>query len=218
MRGDHEGTGSPMTVTTYARRRLDLVGVTFVRVEEGDHAVRLEGHEICVEGAKRWASRFVIELDGRWEHWSTAVEVTAAGGTHELRLDGLAGQDVLDLAGNPFTNALVLRPRDAPVAGVIEVRAAYVETPALTVRPMAVRSGPPWRERVPGGRRASGSLHVALAPISTTISTACWVLTDVMRPSCICWRSAPGNRAPCFGRTILTTSPTEGHWQAGGEP
>ena len=56
-----------MTVTTYAWRRLDPEGVNFVRLEEGD-AVRVEGHEICVEGAERWAARFVIELDGRWEH------------------------------------------------------------------------------------------------------------------------------------------------------
>ena len=59
---------------------------------------------------------FVIELDGRWEHRSTVVEVTAAGGTRELA-GRLAGHDVLDLAGNPFTNALVLRTRDVPVGG-----------------------------------------------------------------------------------------------------
>jgi uncharacterized protein len=128
-----------MTVTTYAWRRLDLEGVNFVRLEEGDDAVRVDGHEICLDGAERWAARFVIELDGGWQHRSTTVEVTAAGGTRELRLDGLAGHDVLDLAGNPFTNALVLRTRDAPVGGVIEVRAAYVETPALTVRPVVQR-------------------------------------------------------------------------------
>lgn len=54
-----------MIVTTYAWRRLELEGVTFVRLEQGDDAVRVEGHEICVEGAERWAARFVIELDGR---------------------------------------------------------------------------------------------------------------------------------------------------------
>ena len=116
--------GEEVNVTTYAWRRLDLEGVTFVRLEEGGDAVSVEGHEICVEGAERWAARFVIELDGRWEHRSTLVEVTAAGGTRELRLDGLAGHDVLDLAGNPFTNALVLRTRDVPVGGGIEVLAA----------------------------------------------------------------------------------------------
>jgi uncharacterized protein len=131
--------GEEVNVTTYAWRRLDLEGVNFVRLEEGDDAVRVEGHEICVDGAERWAARFRIELDARWEHRSTVVEVTAAAGTRELRLDGLAGHDVLDLAGNPFTNALVLRTRDVPVGGGIEVVAAYVETPGLTVRPVAQR-------------------------------------------------------------------------------
>jgi hypothetical protein len=69
-------SGEDVNVTTYAWRRLDLEGVTFVRLEQGDDAVRVEGHEICVEGAERWAARFVIELDGRWEHRSTVVEVT----------------------------------------------------------------------------------------------------------------------------------------------
>ena len=132
-------SGEDVNVTTYACGRLDLEGVTFVRLEQGGDAVRVEGHEICVEGAERWAARFVIELDGRWEHRSTVVEVTAAGGTRELRLDRLAGRD-LDLAGNLFAiNALVLRTRDVSVGGGTEVLAAYVETPGLTVRPMAQR-------------------------------------------------------------------------------
>jgi hypothetical protein len=32
-----------MTVATYAWRRLDLEGLSFVRVEDGDGAVRVEG-------------------------------------------------------------------------------------------------------------------------------------------------------------------------------
>ena len=53
-----------MTVATYAWRRLDLEGLSFVRVEDGDGAVRVEGQEICVDGAERWSTRFTIELDG----------------------------------------------------------------------------------------------------------------------------------------------------------
>ena len=127
------------TVTTYAWRRLDLEGISFVRLEQGDDAVRVEGHEICVEDAQRWSTRFLIELDGRWRHRSTAVEVTDATGTRDLRLNGLRGNDVVDIAGNPFTNAFVLRTHDVAVGEATEVRAAYVETPALTVRPMTQR-------------------------------------------------------------------------------
>lgn len=128
-----------MTVATYAWRRLDLEGVSFVRVEVGDGAVRVEGHEVCVDGAERWATRFTIELDGRWRHRTTTVEVTEAAGTRRLRLDDLRGCEVVDIAGNPFTNALVIRAREVPVGGLVEVRAAFVEPPALTVRPLAQR-------------------------------------------------------------------------------
>ncbi len=68
---------APMRVSTYAWRRLDLEGISFVRVEEGDDLVRVAGHEICVEGVEAWSTRFTIELNGRWEHDWTAVEVTA---------------------------------------------------------------------------------------------------------------------------------------------
>src|SRR6266704_6059674 len=97
-----------MRVSTYAWRRLDLEGISFVRVEEGDDLVRVAGHEICVEGVEAWSTRFTIELNGRWEHNWTAVEVTAAAGTSDLRLEGLRDRDydVVDIAGNPFTNAL----------------------------------------------------------------------------------------------------------------
>jgi hypothetical protein len=127
-----------MTVATYAWRRLDLEGVSFVRVE-ADDAVRIEGHEVCVDGAERWSTRFTIELDGRWRHRVTTVEATEAAGTRRLRLDDLRGCDVVDIAGNPFTNALVIRAREVPVGGLVEVRAAFVEPPALTVRPLAQR-------------------------------------------------------------------------------
>src|SRR5919204_295533 len=56
-----------------------------------------------------------------------------------LDLDELRGCDVVDIAGNPFTNALVIRAREVPVGGLVEVRAAFVEPPALTVRPLAQR-------------------------------------------------------------------------------
>ncbi len=128
-----------MSVSTYAWRRLDLEGISFVRLEQGDDVVRVEGHEICVDADERWSTRFTIELDGRWEHRSTAIQVTTATGTRDLRLDGLHDYDVIDIAGSPFTNTLVLRSRDVPVGGTIEVLSAFVEAPALTVRPLRQR-------------------------------------------------------------------------------
>jgi uncharacterized protein len=51
----------------------------------------------------------------------------------------LAGCTDVDLGGNPFTNTFVTR-RVAPAVGAnVEVLAAFVETPALSVRPVVQR-------------------------------------------------------------------------------
>ncbi len=128
-------------VEAYAWRRLDLEGTTLVVVdaEADDDRIVVEGQEVCVEGPERWATRFTIVADRRWRHVSTDVEVLDRDGSRHLRLDDLDGCDVVDLAGNPFTNAFVTRTRDVPVGATTTVRAAYVETPALTVRPFEQR-------------------------------------------------------------------------------
>lgn len=120
----------------------------------GLDAVSVEGDEICVEGAERWAARFGVTLDARWRHERTTVEVVDDSGTRRLELvsdddgswtrDGridtsIEGCTVVDLAGNPFTNAFVTRRAAPPVGTDLEVRAAYVETPALSVRPLVQR-------------------------------------------------------------------------------
>jgi uncharacterized protein len=140
--------------STYFWRRLDLDGRVFVRLEAGGAGVSVEGYEICAEGDQRWATHFSVELDFAWRHERTAVEVTDGAGTRrvELESDGagswmrngrpdpsLEGCTDVDLAGNPFTNAFVTR-RVAPEVGAdVEVRAAYVEAPALSVRPLVQR-------------------------------------------------------------------------------
>jgi hypothetical protein len=142
-----------VTVATYVWRRLDLEGSVFVRLEDGADRVAAEGYEICAEGGSRWAVHFRVALDARWRHRSTTVEVTDDAGIRTLELassDGiwtrggrrdpaLDGCTDLDLAGNPFTNAFVTR-RVAPDVGTdLEVLAAYVETPALSVTPLVQR-------------------------------------------------------------------------------
>ena len=112
------------------------------------------GHEICAERGERWAARFAVTLDAAWRHGRTAVEVTDDAGTRRLDLtsddgdawtrDGepdpsLAGCTVVDLGGNPFTNALVTRRVAPAIEDGVEVRAAFVETPALSVRPVVQR-------------------------------------------------------------------------------
>lgn len=143
-----------MSATTYGWRRLDLDGLVFVRLDVGAEGVAVAGYEICVDGDHRWAVRFSIELDPDWRQERTAVEVTDAAGTRRLELESdgtgswlhggrpdpsLEGCTDVDLAGNPFTNAFVTRRLAPEVGADLEVRAAFIETPALSVRPLVQR-------------------------------------------------------------------------------
>jgi hypothetical protein len=143
-----------VSTTTYLWRRVDTVGLVFVRLDAGRDGVSARGPEICFEGGERWAAQFAVDLDARWQHERTTVEVLGDAGTRRLALesDGLGswlrdgrpdpfleGCTDVDLAGNPFTNAFVTRRLAPAVDADLEVRAAYVETPALSVRPMVQR-------------------------------------------------------------------------------
>ena len=143
-----------MTATTYVWRRLDLDGLVFVRVDEGARGISAAGYEICADGDERWAVGFSIELDAAWRHERTTVDVTDAAGTRRLELESdgagswlhggrpdpsLEGCTDVDLAGNPFTNAFVTRRLAPEVGADLDVRAAFIETPALSVRPLVQR-------------------------------------------------------------------------------
>ena len=142
-----------MAVATFVWRRLDLHGHVFVRLDDGPTGVTAEGYEICAEGESRWAAHFRMSLDARWRHRLSTVDVIDAAGVRTLELassdgawmrDGrhdpaLDGCTDLDLAGNPFTNAFVTRRVAPDVGDEVEVLATYVETPALSVQPLAQR-------------------------------------------------------------------------------
>jgi len=142
-----------VSVRSYVWRHLDLEGSVYVRLDEHAGGVAAEGYEICAAGGTRWGARFRVYLDARWRHRQSTVEVIDAAGVRTLELassdgtwtrDGrhdpvLDGCTDLDLAGNPFTNAFVTR-RVAPAVGdEVELLATYVETPALSVRPLVQR-------------------------------------------------------------------------------
>jgi uncharacterized protein len=143
-----------VSATTYVWRRLDLDGLVFVRLDEGAEGVAAAGYEICADGDERWAVRFSVELDPAWRHERTTVEVTDAAGMRRLELESdgagswlhggrpdpsLEGCTDVDLAGNPFTNAFVTRRLAPGVGAELEVRAAFIEAPALSVRPLVQR-------------------------------------------------------------------------------
>jgi uncharacterized protein len=143
-----------VSAATYVWRRLDLDGRVFVRLDEDTAGVSAAGYEICVDGDERWAVRFSVELDSAWRHERTTVDVTDAAGTRRLELESdgggswlhggrpdpsLQGCTDVDLAGNPFTNAFVTRRLAPEIGADLEIRAAFIETPALSVRPLVQR-------------------------------------------------------------------------------
>jgi uncharacterized protein len=143
-----------VTTSTYLWRRIDTVGLVLVRLVEAADGVSAEGSEICVEGHDRWAARFTVALDSQWRHERTTVEVLDDAGVRRLELESdgvgswlkdgrpdpfLEGCTDIDLAGNPFTNAFVTRRVAPPVGAEVEIRAAYIESPALSVRPLVQR-------------------------------------------------------------------------------
>ncbi|HMF84364.1 MAG TPA: putative glycolipid-binding domain-containing protein [Acidimicrobiia bacterium] len=142
-----------MGARSYVWGRLDLDGSVYVRLDEDVAGVEAHGYEICAEDGTRWGAHFRVLLDAGWRHRRTTVEVIDDAGARTLELassdgtwtrDGrrdptLDGCTDLDLAGNPFTNAFVTRRVAPHVGGEVEVLAAYVETPALSVRPLLQR-------------------------------------------------------------------------------
>jgi uncharacterized protein len=143
-----------VTASTYVWRRLDLDGLDFVRLDARADEVSAEGHEICADGAERWGLHFVAVLDREWRHRRTTIAAVDLAGTRTVELTSdaagawarngsldpsLDGCTDVDIAGNPFTNAFVTR-RVAPEVGTeTEVRAAFVEPPELSVRPLVQR-------------------------------------------------------------------------------
>ncbi len=131
-----------MTAASYAWRRLDLDGLGFVRLEAHTDTVSAMGHEVCADGPDRWAVRFAViealDLAG-----TRAVQLTSDGGgtwTRDGRPDpALDGCTDVDIAGNPFTNAFVTRRVALEIGTETEVRAAFVEPPGLSVRPLVQR-------------------------------------------------------------------------------
>lgn len=143
-----------MTATTYVWRRLDLEGLDLVRLDTRADGVSAEGYEVCTDGAEHWAVRFTAELGGGWGLHRTSIEAVDGAGVRSLELSldaggswtrdrrpdpSLDGCTVVDIAGNPFTNAFVTRHFVIDVGDEMKVRAAYVEPPGLLVRPLVQR-------------------------------------------------------------------------------
>jgi hypothetical protein len=122
-------------------------GLGLVRLEEGT-SIRVEGHEVAVDGDEHWAATFEVELDEGWRTRHVEIAVVGNDGPRELLLESdgegnwhlnggpaahLEGCLDVDIAATPFTNTFVIRRLALPVGGLGEVRAAWVGVPNLDV-------------------------------------------------------------------------------------
>ena len=125
----------------------------FVRLDVGSDGVSAAGYEICAEGDQRWAVRFSVELDAEWRRRHDRRGDARAGAAPRPRvgrrrvvaarwparplLGGLYGRRS---RRQPVHEGAFVTRRVAPEVGVdVEVRAAYIETPVLSVRPLVQR-------------------------------------------------------------------------------
>lgn len=138
-------------MATYAWSRLDLeAGLGLVRVESGD-AIRVEGYEVAVDGARSWVVTFDVRLDDRWRTREAEIVVKEDQQSRRVHLesDGEGGWDLdgvptpaldgcldVDIAATPFTNTFVIRRLDIPVGEVGNVKAVWVGVPDLEVAAM----------------------------------------------------------------------------------
>ena len=133
---------------TYAWSRLDIDGgLGLVRLDGGD-PIRVEGHEVAVDGGETWAVTFRVELDRGWRTRVAQVAVVDEASERKLLLEAdgegnwlrdrvpspeLQGCLDVDIAATPFTNTFVIRRLGLSVGQTAEIRAAWVGVPHLEV-------------------------------------------------------------------------------------
>lgn len=121
-----------------------------VRVETGD-SIRVEGHEIAVDGPRSWMVSFEVRLDATWRSQRADIVVVEEGQSRRVQLESdtegqwyldgvpapaLDGCRDIDIAATPFTNTFVIRRLEIPVGRIAKVRAVWVGAPDLEVAAM----------------------------------------------------------------------------------
>lgn len=130
----------------WARRDLSTV-LGYVQVD-GHTWRKIDGYEISVDGDKKWAVNFHVEVDDKWHTRITRVSVLSSDEDRSLELvadgagrwtvDGRPSPDLqgcldVDISATPFTNTFVIRRIGLAVGEEISLPVAWVAIPAATV-------------------------------------------------------------------------------------
>jgi hypothetical protein len=139
---------------THAWRRRDLTGLGMVTIDETGDGRRIHGAEVAGEGDGFWSVRFDLDVDDSWTTLSMDTEVVREGRASRLLLergpdgiwtvDGSPAPDLdgctdVDITSTPFTNTLPIRRLGLSIGESHVIKAAWLEVPELTVRPMDQR-------------------------------------------------------------------------------
>lgn len=125
-----------------------------VTIDETGDGRRIHGAEVAFDDDAMWGVRFDLDVDDSWTTLSMDTEVVRDGRASRLllergpdgiwRVDGSPAPDLdgctdVDITSTPFTNTLPIRRLDLSVGDTRVIKAAWLEVPELTVRPMDQR-------------------------------------------------------------------------------
>jgi hypothetical protein len=123
-------------------------GAEHLVLDVGADSITADGVVLSSGAAERFAARYRVVCDAAWRVRSVRVELIGAGAPRlALSADGeghwldgsanplphLDGAIDIDLSISPFTNTLPIRRVDPPPLESVEIAAAYIRVPELTV-------------------------------------------------------------------------------------
>jgi uncharacterized protein len=130
---------------------MDRPGHDACRIEQKSGGWRLTGSAVFMEVGDPCQLDYTIECDAGWHTRSARVRGFAGtepveieidvDGSQRWRLNGVEQMDVagaldVDLAFTPATNKLAIRRLDLPIAGMGEVRSAWLPFPEVVLSPL----------------------------------------------------------------------------------
>ena len=122
-------------------------GVEHLVLDVGADSITANGVVLSSSAAERFAARYRVVCDAAWRVRSVRVELIGAGARDWLSVDGqghwldgsanalphLDGAIDIRPVDQPVTNTLPIRRVDPPPCASVEIAAAYIRVPELTV-------------------------------------------------------------------------------------
>ncbi|KMN81280.1 hypothetical protein VK98_14250 [Chromobacterium sp. LK11] len=145
---------SPTFVSSIVWQRLDASGHDFAALEQGADGPRLSGCAVFVEDGLNCLLRYQVDCAPDWSTRRVEVNGYRGGDAVDLlleadaegrwRLNGAEQPQVrgcvdIDLAFTPATNLLPIRRGRPDIGAALELSAAWLQFPALTLAPLPQR-------------------------------------------------------------------------------